>query len=238
VAVTHGSNVNGMILPVMEIGAMCRRHKILFLVDAAQTAGFLPIDMEALKIDMLAFTGHKKLYGPQGTGGLCLAENVEIRSTVQGGSGSRSEHETHPGFYPDRLEAGTPNTPGIAGLKAGIEYVINYGIEKIGSEVSELTRYFVNQLKNIDELTVYAPQGAGIILPVVGITSSKFDAGELAFHLDRKFGIMVRAGLQCAPLAHKALGTFPNGTARFSPGIFTTKEEIDYTIQSIKTLHQ
>jgi cysteine desulfurase family protein len=238
VAVTHGSNVNGMILPVKEIGTICRRHKILFLVDAAQTAGYLPIDMEAFKIDMLAFTGHKKLYGPQGIGGLCLEENVELRPMFQGGTGSRSELETHPGFYPDRLEAGTPNTPGIAGLKAGIEHIINNDIENIGSRVSEITRYFIRQLKSMNELSVYASESTETILPVVGITSSKFNAGELAFHLDRKCGIMVRAGLQCAPLAHKALGTFPEGTVRFSFGIFNTKEEIDYTVESLKSLHQ
>jgi cysteine desulfurase family protein len=228
----HGSNVNGALLPVKKIGTICRKHSIPLLVDAAQTAGIIPIDMKEQNIDILAFTGHKKLYGPTGTGGLCFGKTIEIDSFIHGGTGSRSEDEYHPEFYPDKLEAGTLNTAGIAGLKAGIEFILKAGIDTIRAHVNTLTAYFMNQLHQIEEIQVVSKGD----LPVISVTSNIMRPDEFSGTLDRQYGIMTRPGLHCSPLAHKSLGTFPHGTVRFSPGFFNTEEQMIYTIESIKSI--
>src|SRR3989339_253930 len=236
VATIHGSNVIGKVLPIAEIGAICKTHSVLYMIDAAQTAGFVPIDMQAQHIDILTFTGHKKLYGPSGTGGLCFGKNVEIDTFIHGGSGSKSEIEFHPDFYPDKLEAGTPNTVGIAGLKAGLEFIFSEGIDKIRQHSHNISKYFIDNLLKIDEIKIHGYDSENEVLPVISVTSPLITPSKFAEILDKDYEIMTRPGLHCAPLAHKAAGTFPQGTLRFSPGYFNTQEEIDYTIKSLKEI--
>ncbi len=228
----HGSNVNGVVFPIEKIGDICRKQSVPFLVDAAQTAGIIPINIQKDNIDILAFTGHKKLYGPTGTGGLCISRNIEIDTFIHGGTGSQSEDEYHPEFYPDKLEAGTLNTSSIAGLKAGLDYIMQQGIENIRKQMKSITKFLIGKLTEIDELTVYSSGE----LPVVSITSNKLRPDEIALILDKEYGIMTRSGLHCSPLAHKSIGTFPLGTVRFSMGLFNTEEQIIYTIESIKSI--
>lgn len=236
VATLHGSNVSGAILPIHQIGQICRSKGVLYLVDAAQTAGLLSIDMIRDNIDLLAFSGHKNLHGPTGIGCLCLKDDLPLKRMLHGGTGSRSEMAEQPDFYPDRLEAGTLNTVGIAGLKAGLQMILKTGIEKICQKQFDLTDRLVSQLNEMEEVTLLTPANDELRLPVVSIIIKGVAPSETALRLDREFGIMTRAGLHCAPLAHKALGTFPQGTTRLSPGIFTTEKEIDFTIDAVKKL--
>lgn len=236
VSTIHGSNIIGIALPIEEIGALCKTKNVIYHVDAAQTAGFLPIDVQKNNIDILTFTGHKKLMGPSGTGGLILKSNIEIDTLIHGGSGSKSESEIHPDFYPDKLEAGTPNTVGITGLKAGIEFILKQGQLNIINHSRQITNYFLDSLKDIEELKIHGPGKERNILPVISITSDLFPPDKLASILDKNYGIMTRSGLMCSPLGHKSVGTFPKGTLRFSSGFFTTKNEIDYTVNSLKQI--
>jgi selenocysteine lyase/cysteine desulfurase len=236
VVTLHGSNVNGAVLPIRKIGEICRRNNILYVVDAAQTAGLIPIDMMKDNIDILAFSGHKSLYGPPGTGGLCIKNELEIEPAFQGGTGSRSEIAEHPGFYPDRLEAGTLNTLGIIGLKAGLKYLSDRNHEGIFLHQQQLTMFFISKLREMDRVDLYLPTSPENSLPVVSCNFKGISPSQAALELDRRFGIMARAGLHCAPLAHKSIGTFPQGTVRISPGIFTTQEQIEYTLESIKKM--
>jgi cysteine desulfurase / selenocysteine lyase len=232
----HGSNVSGSILPIRQIGEICKTKNVLYLVDAAQTAGFVPINMQDDHIDLLAFTGHKKLLGPMGIGGLCIKNNIAISTLIHGGTGSKSESDIHPDFYPDRLEAGTLNTVGIIGLKAGIQYIFDQGIENLRKKQLQLTGYFISQLKEMDRVFLYGPNANEDRLPLVSANIMDLVPSDLAFTLDGEYNIMVRAGLHCSPLAHKMLGTFPRGTVRFSPGGFNTEEEIKYTINALKII--
>ncbi len=236
VVTIHGSNVLGNILPLNKIGNICEKRNIIYLVDVAQTAGYVPIDMQKDKIDIISFTGHKKLYGPPGIGGLCFKENIDIKAMIQGGSGSISEMETHPEFYPDRLEAGTKNTVGIIGLKAGIQFLQKKGIDKIRKDVGSITSYFINKLLEINEVKLYGPDANEERLPVISLNINNMLSSDLAYQLDKEYGIMIRVGLHCSPLAHKTNGTFPDGTARFSLGCFNTEEEINYTINALKNI--
>lgn len=238
VAMLHGSNVSGTVFPIKEIGAICKSQGILFMVDAAQTAGLIPIDMQRDNIDMLAFTGHKKLYGPPGIGGLCLKDELNLEGLVLGGSGSRSELADHPDFYPDRLEAGTLNTVGIIGLKAGMEYILAKGIDNLYQHQVQLTELLIKGLKEIEQVKIIAPDISGKRLPIVSLLIIGVPSSEVALQLDQEFGIMTRAGLHCSPLAHKALGTFPQGAVRLSLGNFTTQKEIEITIDALKSICQ
>lgn len=236
VTMIHGSNVAGTVQPIREIGKMCLQHKVVFMVDAAQTAGFTPIDMHQDHIGILAFTGHKKLYGPPGIGGLCIHRDVQIETFIHGGSGSNSESEEHPAHYPDRLEAGTPNTVGIIGLKAGLEYVMKKGLENIRHLQLGLTQHLIHELKNLDNVNVYGPDGIENRLPLVSINIKNMLPSELSQFLDQQYGIMTRSGLHCSPLAHNTIGSFPQGTTRFSIGAFNTEEDINYTINAVKEI--
>jgi cysteine desulfurase family protein len=236
VATIHGSNVAGTVQPIREIGKMCKAHNAIFLVDAAQTAGFIPIDMQQDQIDILAFTGHKKLYGPPGIGGLCINKDVQIDTFIHGGSGSHSESDEHPAFYPDRLEAGTPNTVGIIGLKAGLKYVMKKGLENIRYFQLGLLEHLKRELKNLDNVIVYGPEGIENRLPLVSINIKNMLPSELSQLLDQQYGIMTRSGLHCSPLAHKTIGSFPLGTVRFSIGAFNTEEDINYAINAVKEI--
>jgi cysteine desulfurase family protein len=232
----HGSNVSGSISSIGQIGEICNSKGVLYMVDAAQTAGFIPIDMKKDNIDLLAFTGHKKLYGPTGIGGLCIKGDILVDTFIHGGSGSKSELDVHPDFYPDRLEAGTPNTVGIIGLKAGMEYVINKGIYNIRTNLQQKIKFFIDKLRLIDEVTLYGPGENENRLPLVSLNMKGLTPSQLALTLDRDFGIMTRAGLHCSPLAHETLGTMPQGTVRFSFGCFTTDEEISYSVEALKKI--
>ncbi|MEN6375972.1 MAG: aminotransferase class V-fold PLP-dependent enzyme [Smithella sp.] len=235
--ITHASNVMGTVLPVSDIGRIAREHGLTLCVDAAQTAGCLPIDVTEMNIDLLAFTGHKSLLGPPGTGGLYIREGLEknMEPLCVGGTGSRSEMETQPDFMPDRYEAGTPNTVGIAGLQAGVEFVLSKGIGTIKSKEENLAKLFVDGISNLPGITLYGQTSVDRRIPVVSFNIAGMDAGAVALELDEHFKIMSRSGLQCAPAAHKTIGTYPTGTVRFSFSYFNTEEQV---IKAIKALEQ
>lgn len=232
VVMTHASNVCGTLLPIEQVGKLCRERGILFCVDAAQTAGRYPIHMEAMGIDALAFPGHKALLGPQGVGGLILSEAMAaaLEPLIAGGTGSVSDSVEMPDFLPDRFEAGTLDLPGIYGLHAALVWREGQDSAALSLRERKLTGHLIARLREYEEDglrvlgTLDAHQQAG----VVSVDFLKLDNAEAAFRLDRDYGIQTRCGLHCAPLAHQALGTFPHGTVRFSVGPFTRFEDIDY----------
>ena len=242
VVMTHASNVFGRIQPVAAVGRMCRERGILLLLDAAQTAGSLPLDMQELKVDMLAFTGHKGLMGPTGTGGLILGPGVTVRSTRWGGTGVRSAEPGHPGELPYRLEAGTLNTVGIAGLEAGLDWVQARGLAAIRRHEKVLADRFLAGVADIEVLTCHAmsPDSATVLqedqLAVVSLTLADKDPATVGMFLDADHDIAVRTGLHCAPLAHKALGTDRSGTVRFSFGPFNTTEQVDQAVRALAAI--
>ena len=236
IVLNHASNVVGSILPVAEVGCIARENDIIFLVDAAQTAGAYPIDVEEMKIDLLAFTGHKAMFGPQGTGGLCIREGIELKPLKWGGTGSRSEEEYQPDFLPDKYESGTMNVVGLAGLGAGVRYVLSEGIQVIREKEKRLTKKLTDGLADIDIVTVY---GGIEVDKQVGLVSFNIDGlmpSEVGFQLDEEYEILCRVGLHCAPAAHKTIGTFPTGTVRLSISHFTTEEEIQTTIKAVSEI--
>ncbi len=239
IVANHASNVCGTVLPIREIGAMARRHGIPFLVDVAQTGGCWPIDLRADNIDLLAFSGHKGLLGPTGTGGLAIHEDFDIDRLpplVCGGTGSRSEHEQQPDFLPDKYEGGTPNIVGIAGLAASVRYVLDRGVDRICEHERSLTRRLIDDLSRIAGLRLIGTRDASRQTAAVSFTIDGQSAGEIARVLDERFGIMCRPGLHCAPRAHRTLGTLPEGTVRLSPGAFSTAQEIDQTVEAVARL--
>lgn len=237
VLITHASNVTGNVVALPEIGQIARSHDLILCVDAAQTAGSFPINVEEMNIDLLAFTGHKSLFGPTGTGGLYIREGLEknIEPLCIGGTGSRSEMETQPDFMPDRFEAGTPNTVGIAGLQAGVEFVLSESISKIQKREEELVKMFIEGIRDIPGIIIYGETSQGQRIPVVSFNITGMDPGAVALELDERFNIMSRAGLHCAPSAHKTIGTFSSGTVRFSFSCLNTEGEI---VESIEALRQ
>jgi len=235
-AAVHASNVSGAILPLREVGALARAAGTLLLVDAAQSAGALPIDVEADGVDMLAFTGHKALFGPQGTGGLWARPGVEPEPLLRGGTGSNSELEEQPGFWPDRLESGTLNAVGIAGLLAGVSFIAERGLATIRAREEALTQRLLDGLRAIAGITLYGPERAGERSPIVSVNFAGLVPSEAGFLLEEGFGVLTRVGLHCAPAAHRTLGTYPQGTVRFAPGFFTTEAEIDTTIEGCRYL--
>lgn len=238
VVATHGSNVSGTVLPIDEIGHRCRARGVPFLVDAAQTAGVLPLDLAKQPIDFLAVTGHKGLLGPPGIGCLCLNRGMSLPPLLQGGTGSRSDREYQPDFLPDALEAGTLNSVGIAGLTAAIEAIEDHGMNALHKRETQLTRRLVGALATIPGVSVIGPRADANRLGVVSIQLRGLSPSRVGLILDRDFGIMTRVGLHCAPLAHKTLGTFPQGTVRLSLGWSTTAEQIDWTIDAVRQIAQ
>jgi len=241
VVVNHASNVSGTLLPVREAGEVTRRRGVLLLVDAAQTAGAYPIDFESEGIDLLAFTGHKALYGPMGTGGLVLGERVEVEKMEpvrRGGTGSRSEYEEQPDFLPDKFESGTLNAVGLAGLGAGVSWVLERGVESIRKRELELVELMLEGLKEIPGVHIAGPEGAEARVGTVSFTIDGLDPAAVALDLDRAYDVMTRVGLHCAPAAHRTLGTFPAGTVRFSVGAFTTEEEIEKAVSAVESMAQ
>ncbi|GAB6099654.1 aminotransferase class V-fold PLP-dependent enzyme [Halanaerocella petrolearia] len=236
VAVTHASNVTGFLLPIAEIGELLEEKNIKLLVDAAQTAGVYPLDVQQMKIDLLAFTGHKSLFGPPGTGGLYLNNGIELNSLLFGGTGSNSEDIYQPRIRPDRYESGTPNTVGLAGLKAGVEFILEEGLDNIRQHEQELLDYLVTELEKIPEVTLYRPTDIDKQAPLLSVNFGTEDSGEVGYILDKAFDIAVRTGLHCAPLAHRSLGTFERGTVRFSLGYFNTLDEIKEVIEISKEI--
>nr|HPI92568.1 aminotransferase class V-fold PLP-dependent enzyme [Deltaproteobacteria bacterium]HPR54664.1 aminotransferase class V-fold PLP-dependent enzyme [Deltaproteobacteria bacterium] len=238
IVLTHASNVAGTVMPVAEVGAIARAEGIPFCMDAAQTAGCLPIDVDAMDVDLLAFTGHKSLYGPQGTGGLFVREGLEERISplMTGGTGSASEHEEQPLFMPDKYEAGTPNTPGIAGLLAGVRFVASQGVAAIRRHESALVSMLLEGLGAIPGVHIHGPADPGKGIAVVSFTIDGMDASEIAFRLDDGYGIMSRPGLHCAPSAHRTLGTFPGGTVRLGIGYFNTETHIRSALEAVSSI--
>jgi cysteine desulfurase family protein len=235
---THASNVTGTIMPLAEIGRIAHDHGVIFCVDAAQTAGIIPIDVEGMYIDLLAFTGHKSLFGPQGTGGLYVGQGLEkeLLPIMRGGTGSLSESENHPDFLPDRYESGTLNAIGLAGLAAGIRFVLQEGIENIRTRERMLMGALVEGLESIDGVRVFGCRDAHQQTAVVSFVMPCMSPSDIALALDEEFHIMARPGLQCAPAAHKTIGTFPEGTLRLSPGYFTTEDQVQHVITAISQI--
>ncbi len=227
VAVTHASNVVGTVQPVADIGRIARERDVLFLVDCAQTIGVLPVDIQAMHIDLLAFPGHKGLFGPTGTGALYVSPRAKVNVWREGGTGGDSASETQPKEFPYYLEGGTPNVLGVAGLCAGIHWVSNEGLAKIHRHEVDLTERLWNQLDEIGGLDVFGHRDFSKRVGTLSFRSPALAATELGGILDEAFDIAVRPGLHCAPYIHRAIGTFPDGTVRVSPGPFNTVEDID-----------
>jgi cysteine desulfurase/selenocysteine lyase len=241
IALNHASNVIGTLLPVTEVGAICRQRDLFLLVDAAQTGGAYPIDVQADQIDLLGFTGHKSLGGPMGTGGLIVGERVDERRMeplVRGGTGSNSEHEVQPDFLPDAFESGTPNAVGLAGLGVGVRWVLERGVDAIRAHEVALTRQLINGLLAIPGVTVYGRLDAELQTATVSFNVIGMAPSEVGLRLDDDYGIMCRVGLHCAPAAHRTIGTFPDGTVRFGLGAFNTLEEVEAALTAVGELAQ
>lgn len=233
VILTHMSNVTGAIIDLLPITAEARKRNILTIVDVSQSAGYLDIDVEEMKIDILCFTGHKSLFGMQGTGGIYIREGIPFSPIIEGGTGSFSKMKRQPHSMPEALEAGTLNTPGIVSLGAGIDFINSIGLENIRKHENNLTQKFIEGLKDIEEIIIYGPEKRG---PVVTINIKGVDSGDLAAYLDEEYGILTRAGIHCAPLAHESMHSGENGGVRFSFGYFNTEEDITYAINALKNI--
>lgn len=234
VVVTHGSNLTGAVVDVAKIGAWAHENGLLLIVDASQTAGLVPINMGEMNIDVLCFTGHKGLMGPQGTGGICLSESVDICPLKMGGTGVLSYSETQPDRYPNHLEAGTLNAHGIAGLLTAVEYIKEVGIEKIYSTEHELYTRFVEGTAKIPGIKIYG--GDFRHLPIVSLNISDIPSSEVSNILSEKYGVETRSGAHCAPRLHEALGTKEQGAVRFSFGFFNTIDEVDCAVKALEDI--
>lgn len=236
VVMTHASNVTGTIMPIEEVGQITRKNGLVYLVDAAQTAGVYDIDLEKLSIDLLAFPGHKGLLGPQGIGGLYIREGIDLRPLKEGGTGSNSESLFQPEVLPDKYESGTLNTLGIAGLGSGINFILEKGIKNIHLHEMALTKRLLEAMKGIKGIKIYGPNDEQRQAPVISFNFINQDSSEIGFILDRAFNIASRTGLHCAPLAHQTIGTLEQGTVRLSMSYFNTEDEIDYVAESLEKI--
>ncbi|MEC0201159.1 aminotransferase class V-fold PLP-dependent enzyme [Paenibacillus lautus] len=237
VVCSHSSNLLGSIIPLVEIGELVKRKGAVLLVDAAQSAGMLDIHVEEMHIGMLAFPGHKGLLGPQGTGGLYISPDIDLEPLLHGGTGSQSEAIEQPTVRPDRYEAGTPNTIGYAGLQAGVRKVLEWTPQHIYRHEWELSQYMMEGLQEVGGLRILGPALGQARTGIVAFVSERYSASELAFRLDREYGIAVRAGYHCTPLAHMASGTEQTGAIRASVGISTSRGEIEFMRKAIKEIH-
>lgn len=239
ILVTHASNVCGTVLPIRELGQLCRQHDLIFAVDSAQTAGILPISAEADDIDFLAFTGHKGLLGPQGIGGFVISENLreKMKPVIMGGTGSKSDEFIMPQFLPDRYESGTLNLPGIVGLHHSLQYIRRIGITAVFEKEMDLTGRFLDHIiSEIPQAKIIGKKDSSNRIAAVSLDFPEHDNAGISFLLDGQYGIQTRVGLHCAAAAHRALGTFPKGTVRFSFGSFNTTEEIELCISALRQI--
>lgn len=232
----HVSNVTGTIQPLEEIGPWCRSHAVPLLVDAAQSAGLLPIDVTTMGIALLAAPGHKGLLGPVGTGFLYVQEGLNVEPVILGGTGANSHSDLMPEEMPERLESGTPNTPGLAGLSAGVDYLRSLGGDAVRRHESHCMERLVSGLGMISSICLYGPADVRQLGGVLSFNLLGVDPAEVGFRLDRDHDICVRVGLHCAPDAHRAIGTYPHGTVRVSPGHFTTDADLDRFLDAMRTL--
>lgn len=233
-ALLHASNVTGSIQPIAEVGAIARKKGIPFLVDAAQTAGAVPINVETMKIDLLAFPGHKALLGPLGTGALYIREGLDLDTLREGGTGSRSEHDVQPEFLPDRYEPGSHNALGIAAWKAALEFVMKRTVPAIRQHEEKLTKRFLEGAQTIEDLTVYGPLNASQRVPVLPVRLGGLSPAALSQKLFENGGLMTRSGLHCAPGAHQTIGTYPVGVTRLSFGYFNTTFDVEEALVGLE----
>ena len=233
---TQASNVLGTIQPIREIGAIAREHNIPFLVDSAQSAGAMKIDVKEDNIDILAFTGHKSLLGPMGTGGLIINADIDIKPLKAGGTGGDSAYEYQPDYYPNHLETGTSNVSGIAGLREAIKFLNKEGIENIHNKEKELTKYALEKLETVKDIEIYGPKDCEKMLSVISFNIKDKRPEDVGSILDQKYDIMLRAGLHCAPTAHSVIGTKERGTLRIGLGYFNEKEDIDKLVEALNNL--
>lgn len=238
VVCTHASNLTGDAVDIRRVGNFAGEHGLLFILDASQTAGVLPINMEAMGISALCFIGHKSLLGPQGTGGLCLREGLEVRPFAVGGTGVQSYSETQPAEYPTRLEAGTLNGHGLAGLNAALDFLNETGVEAVHAREDALARRFYEAIRDLPGVTVYGDFDAPVRAPIVTLNIGTLDSAQVSDELAERFGIATRPGAHCAPRLHRALGTEDQGAVRFSWSYFNTEEETDQAAEAVRVLAQ
>ncbi|WP_446898670.1 aminotransferase class V-fold PLP-dependent enzyme [Clostridium sp. LBM24168] len=235
---SHASNVLGTIQPINKIGAIARSHGIPFLVDSAQTAGAYPIDIKNDNIDLLAFTGHKSLLGPTGTGGLIINCDKDINPLKAGGTGVDSKYPYQPDYLPNKFEAGTLNVVGLAGLLEGISYINKIGIASIRKKESELIQYSLYKLSSVPGIKIYGPKNADKIVGVISFNIEGIPCDEIGFELDKKYNIMVRVGFHCSPTTHKIMGTYNTGAIRIGLGYFNTKKDIDILTDALRSFYK
>lgn len=233
---THCPNLTGNVLDIAKIGEICKRHNILFILDASQSAGIFDIDMEKQNIDVVCFTGHKSLYGPQGTGGICIKKGVNISPLKVGGSGIKTFEKTAPSSMPEHIEAGTVNSHSIAGLKAGLEFIQKTGLSKIREKENMLVDLFYNSIKNIKDIKIYGDFSTKERGPIVSLNLGNYSSSSVSDELFERFEIATRSGGHCAPLMHKALSTEKQGAVRFSFSYFNTKDEVLFASKALKIL--
>ena len=239
IVITHASNVTGSIQPIKEIGELCKKNNIYFILDSAQSAGVIDIDFKALSLNALAFTGHKSLLGPQGVGGFIIDDELNkiCNPSILGGTGSLSHSVSQPDFLPDKFESGTLNIPGIIGLYEAIKFIKSQGLSTIYEHNNYLRSYLINGILDLGNFSIHGEISSDKSTSCISITHSKLDVSELSYILDSDFNISNRSGLHCAPLAHKTIGTYPEGTVRLSLGYFNTEEEIRYTLDSLNKIN-
>ena len=235
VIMTHASNVCGTVVPIREIGSICKEYGLFFAVDTAQSAGTLPVDMQECQIDFLAFTAHKGLLGPQGIGGFLISERLDkkMEPYIAGGTGSQSDSLLMPDYLPDKYESGTMNLPGIIGLHASLDYIREQGLKAIHDKKMELTEYLLNEVKRIPQVRIVGRKDVQDRVAVVSLDFLTIDNAVAAFELEQECGVMTRVGLHCAPAAHQSLHTFPQGTVRFAFSASNTFSEIDRCVEDI-----
>lgn len=240
VVMAHGSNVSGAVQDAMAVGAICHEWGIPFVLDAAQTAGHWPIDFEAMHLSALSVPGHKGLMGPSGIGALLLSADFAKALTpiITGGTGSASDSEAQPAYMPDKFESGTPNLPGIYGFQAAVDFILETEVEAMEERERQLTGYFLDGLRDIKGIRLAGPEGLENRVGVISVDFADVDNAEASYRLEQDYGILTRCGLHCAPSAHKTLGTFPQGTVRFSVGHYTTEAEIDAAVKAIAEIAQ
>jgi cysteine desulfurase family protein len=235
IIITHASNLTGTIISLEKVGEIAKKHGVLLIVDASQSAGILEVDVDKMNIDILCFTGHKSLFGPQGTGGIYLREGVAIKPIMEGGSGAHSKLRRQPGEMPDLLECGTLNAPAIAALGAGVDFIMRTGIDNIRKHEENITAAFIEGMKGIEGVRIYGPEREERT-PVVAINIGDLDPSEVSSILDEEYHISTRPGMHCAPLAHRSIGTYETGAVRFSFGYFNTMDEITYAIGAVRDI--